>query len=49
MAQHNIPHHSLADSYVTMGNRHSTALAEYGVEAESTRYGGQEYECGLHE
>jgi phosphoadenosine phosphosulfate reductase len=49
MAQHNIPRHPLADSYVTMGDWHSTAPAEQGVEAESTRYGGQKYECGLHE
>jgi phosphoadenosine phosphosulfate reductase len=32
-----------------MGDWHSTAPAEQGVEAESTRYGGQKYECGLHE
>jgi phosphoadenosine phosphosulfate reductase len=49
MASNNIPPHPLADQYVTMGDWHSTAPAEQGVEAEYTRYNGQKYECGLHE
>lgn len=49
MATHDIPRHPLAHSYLTMGDWHSTAPAEQGVEAENTRYGGEKYECGLHE
>lgn len=49
MATNSIPPHPLADSYVTMGDWHSTRPAEQGVEAEHTRYNGLKYECGLHE
>lgn len=49
MRSNQIPPHPLAHFYVTMGDWHSTAPAEQGVEAESTRYGGKKYECGLHE
>lgn len=49
MATNGIPPHPLADSYVTMGDWHSTRPAEQGVEAEHTRYNGLKYECGLHE
>jgi phosphoadenosine phosphosulfate reductase len=49
MAMHQIPPHPLSSSYVTMGDWHSTAAAEQGVEAEATRYNGEKYECGLHE
>jgi phosphoadenosine phosphosulfate reductase len=49
MATNGIPRHPLADSYVTMGDWHSTRPAEQGVEAEYTRYNGLKYECGLHE
>lgn len=49
MRSNDIPAHPLAHSYVTMGDWHSTAPAEQGIEAESTRYGGKKYECGLHE
>jgi phosphoadenosine phosphosulfate reductase len=49
MAIHKIPTHPLAASYVTMGDWHSTAAAEQGIEAEATRYNGEKYECGLHE
>ncbi len=49
MTLNEIPRHPLADQYVTMGDWHSTAPAEQGVEAESTRYNGLKYECGLHE
>lgn len=49
MAVNGIPRHPLADQYLTMGDWHSTAAAEQGVEAEFTRYNGEKYECGLHE
>ena len=49
MATNNIPRHPLADQYLTMGDWHSTAAAEQGVEAEFSRYNGEKYECGLHE
>jgi len=49
MAEHGIPAHPLADHYVTMGDWHSTALAADELDAESTRYNGEKYECGLHE
>lgn len=45
---HDLPRHPLASKgYVTMGDWHSTRPAEDG-DAESTRFGGQKYECGLH-
>lgn len=49
MASNQIPPHPLADQYLTMGDWHSTAAAEQGVEAEQSRYNGEKYECGLHE
>ena len=49
MAEHGIPAHPLAEHYVTMGDWHSTALAADELDAESTRYNGEKYECGLHE
>lgn len=46
--QHNLPKHPLASQgYVTMGDWHSTRPLEDG-NAESTRFNGQKYECGLH-
>ena len=46
--QNGIPHHPLAEKgYVTMGDWHSTRPAEDG-NAESTRFNGEKYECGLH-
>ena len=46
--QHDLPRHPLAaEGYVTMGDWHSTQPAENG-DAESTRFNGQKYECGLH-
>jgi phosphoadenosine phosphosulfate reductase len=46
--QHDLPRHPLAtQGYVTMGDWHSTKPAEDG-DAESTRFNGQKYECGLH-
>jgi len=49
MNQHALPPHPLAaQGYVTMGDWHSTAPAEEGQDAESTRFNGEKYECGLH-
>ncbi|MGJ8694918.1 MAG: phosphoadenylyl-sulfate reductase [Verrucomicrobiaceae bacterium] len=45
-----LPRHPLeAEGYVTMGDWHSTRKPADGEDAESTRYNGQKYECGLHE
>lgn len=49
MAMNEIPPHPLAaKGYVTMGDWHSTRPAVDGMDAESTRYNGEKYECGLH-
>lgn len=46
--QNNLPRHPLAaQGYVTMGDWHSTRPAVNG-DAESTRFNGEKYECGLH-
>ncbi len=46
--QNDLPRHPLAEQgYLTMGDWHSTRPAE-GEDAESTRFNGQKYECGLH-
>jgi phosphoadenosine phosphosulfate reductase len=46
--QHDLPRHPLAaHGYVTMGDWHSTRPAA-DVPAESTRFDGVKYECGLH-
>jgi len=46
--QHGLPQHPLASQgYLTMGDWHSTSPAEEG-DAESSRFNGQKYECGLH-
>jgi len=46
--QHDLPRHPLAEKgYVTMGDWHSTRPSD-GDDAESTRFDGQKYECGLH-
>ena len=46
----NLPKHPLeAEGYVTMGDWHSTRKPNEGEDAESTRYRGEKYECGLHE
>jgi phosphoadenosine phosphosulfate reductase len=48
MHQHNLPPHPLAEQgYVTMGDWHSTRPASKD-EAESSRFNGEKYECGLH-
>jgi phosphoadenosine phosphosulfate reductase len=49
MSQHDLPPHPLAEQgYVTMGDWHSTSPVVDGQDAESTRFNGQKYECGLH-
>jgi phosphoadenosine phosphosulfate reductase len=46
--QHDLPRHPLAaQGYLAMGDWHSTRPAEHG-EAESSRFNGEKYECGLH-
>lgn len=46
--QHDLPRHPLeAQGYVTMGDWHSTRPASRD-DAESSRFGGAKYECGLH-
>jgi len=48
--EHQLPKHPLeSKGYVTMGDWHSTRLPHFGESAESTRFGGNKYECGLHE
>lgn len=45
-----LPSHPLeSEGYLTMGDWHSTRKPEDGEDAESTRFGGEKYECGLHE
>jgi phosphoadenosine phosphosulfate reductase len=49
MHDRGLPTHPLADQgYVTMGDWHSTRPAINGLHAESTRFNGEKYECGLH-
>ncbi|NWK57365.1 phosphoadenylyl-sulfate reductase [Verrucomicrobiaceae bacterium N1E253] len=44
-----IPPHPLeSQGYQTMGDWHSTSPVEEGGTAESSRFGGEKYECGLH-
>ncbi len=44
-----LPKHPLeAEGYQTMGDWHSTNPVVEGQDAESSRFGGQKYECGLH-
>ena len=45
-----LPKHPLErEGYLTMGDWHSTRKPVAGEDGESTRFGGQKYECGLHE
>jgi phosphoadenosine phosphosulfate reductase len=45
----NLPKHPLeAEGYQTMGDWHSTSPVTDGESAESSRFGGEKYECGLH-
>lgn len=49
MHDRHLPQHPLAaQGYLTMGDWHSTAPALNGLDAESSRFNGQKYECGLH-
>lgn len=49
-AMNDLPRHPLeAEGYVTMGDWHSTIPVTEGMSAEETRYGGNKYECGLHD
>jgi len=44
-----LPRHPLeAKGYKTMGDWHSTNPVAEGDSAESSRFGGNKYECGLH-
>jgi len=44
-----LPKHPLeAQGYQTMGDWHSTSPVVGGDSAESSRFGGEKYECGLH-
>lgn len=48
--ENNLPKHPLEDrGFITMGDWHSTHLPKKGESPEETRFGGQKYECGLHE
>jgi len=48
-AEHELPKHPLeAQGYQTMGDWHSTSPVAEGESAESSRFGGNKYECGLH-
>lgn len=45
----NLPKHPLeAKGYQTMGDWHSTSPVGSGGSAESSRFAGEKYECGLH-
>ena len=47
--KHKLPKHPLEkEGYATMGDKHSTRPLEDGESAESSRFGGSKYECGLH-
>lgn len=49
MHDRGLPRHPLADQgFVTMGDWHSTRPVRDGLNAESTRFNGEKYECGLH-
>lgn len=48
--ENDLPKHPLeTEGYLTMGDWHSTRKPQAGETAEETRFGGQKYECGLHE
>lgn len=48
-AMNDLPRHPLeAEGYQTMGDWHSTQPVAEGEDAESSRFNGQKYECGLH-
>lgn len=48
--EHDLLRHPLeAEGYLTMGDHHSTRKPVPGEDGEATRFGGERYECGLHE
>lgn len=50
MKANDLPFHPLWEKgYVSVGDWHSTAPLEVGMNAEQTRFGGLKRECGLHE
>ena len=50
MRDNDLPFHPLWEKgYVSVGDWHSTAPLEQGMDAEATRFGGLKRECGLHE
>jgi len=50
LKQHQLPYHPLWEqSYVSVGDRHSTVPLSADLNAEQTRFGGLKRECGLHE
>lgn len=50
LQEHELPYHPLWDQgYVSVGDWHSSAPLEPGMEAEETRFNGVKRECGLHE
>jgi len=47
--ENNLPKHPLeAQGYQTMGDWHSTSPVSEGGSAETSRFAGEKYECGLH-
>ena len=48
LTEADLPRHSLADEYVTMGDWHSTEKRSSTGSDEETRFNGEKYECGLH-
>lgn len=47
--EHGLPRHPLEEKgYKTMGDWHSTRPVSDGESAESSRFNGKKYECGLH-
>ena len=50
MKAHDLPFHPLwEEGYVSVGDWHSTAPLQAGMNAEETRFNGLKRECGLHE
>lgn len=50
LTEHGLPYHPLWEqSYVSVGDWHSSAPLQPGQTEEQTRFGGLKRECGLHE
>lgn len=50
LKQHDLPYHPLWDQgYVSIGDFHTTARWEPGMDPEDTRFFGLKRECGLHQ